>query len=59
MEKKCGKELTQDERGITMSMKNHREIKHNMNNGISPNQGKIAGAFKKAKTNHVVSLMIF
>lgn len=51
----CGKELARDKKGSTSSMKNHLEIKHGIRDGMLPEQGNIVGAFKKAKTGHVVS----
>lgn len=56
---KCGKELTCDKKGSTSSMKNNLKIKYGIHVGNLLNQGKNFGAFKKAKTGHVVSLIIF
>jgi hypothetical protein len=51
----CEKELARDKKGSTSSMKNHLETKHRVYDGKVPDQGNIIGAFKKAKTGHVVS----
>lgn len=54
----CGKELARNKKGSTKSMKSHLESKHGSRDAYLPDQTNILAAFKKVKTNHMVSFTL-